>query len=69
VQRKKERKIENKGVFVRFKRVLGRMWGNVRGNGRKWLKMAKNRSLNFDCFGGKIIVLIINEIEKIVKNN
>lgn len=31
--------------------------------------MAKNRSLNFDCFGGKIIVLIIKDLEKNVKNN
>ena len=69
MRRKKERKIENKGVFVRFKRVLGRMWGNVRGNGRKWLKRAKNRLWNFVCFGGKIIALIIKDLEKNVKNN
>ena len=43
-RRKKERKIEIKGVFVRFERFLGKRWGNVRTRGRKWLKIEKNGS-------------------------
>lgn len=31
--------------------------------------MAKNGLWKFDCFGGKIIVLIIKDLEKSVKNN